>query len=244
MNLGEAQEYLNRSQAEPEVDRPVLGVFGTSSSQGKFTLQLALRRELQQQGYRIGQVGTEHHAELFGMDISFPMGYDSRVELPMQHWPMYLDRRMRQLCCEQKPDLVIVGSQSGTIPYNVDDHRTLTLPSLAFLIGTKPDACILVVNAADEESYVRATITTLESLAQTQVLALAISDQSRTAGERHGRSWVTSSHIEQSDRQGILDKLTRAHHLPAFCMGDVDGVQSLTNLVLSYFGPAQTREAA
>jgi uncharacterized NAD-dependent epimerase/dehydratase family protein len=243
LSIEEAKRVLRMPEAA-RVDRPVLGVFGTSSSQGKFTLQLALRRSLLQEGYRVAQVGTEHHAELFGLDVSFPMGYGSQVDLALQHWPDYLDRRMRQMCSESQPDLIIAGSQSGTVPYDVHDPRTLTLSSLAFLLGTKPDACILVVNATDEDDYVRATIATLESLAQTRVLALAISDQQRSAEVRHGRSWVTTSVPEKVDQQTLLERLSMAHHLPAFCIGEPAGILGLMKLVVSAFSPNQSKWAA
>ena len=37
------------------ISKPVLGVYGTSSAQGKFTLQLELRRKFQENGYKIGR---------------------------------------------------------------------------------------------------------------------------------------------------------------------------------------------
>ncbi len=52
-----------------EVDKPVLGVFGTSSQQGKFTVQLALRRQLMKMNLNLGQIGTEHHSGLFAFSI-------------------------------------------------------------------------------------------------------------------------------------------------------------------------------
>ena len=42
----EVLAILKRGPADPPVAAPVLGVFGTSASQGKFTLQLNLRRQL------------------------------------------------------------------------------------------------------------------------------------------------------------------------------------------------------
>lgn len=53
----------------------VLAVFGTSSKQGKFTLQLLLREKLMKKGYLVGQLGTEPSSLLFGMDECFHFGY-------------------------------------------------------------------------------------------------------------------------------------------------------------------------
>jgi hypothetical protein len=60
-----------------KIGRPVVGIFGTSSKQGKFSLQLGLKKELEAQGYKVGTLGTEPHSLLFGFDSVFPMGYNS-----------------------------------------------------------------------------------------------------------------------------------------------------------------------
>jgi hypothetical protein len=46
------------------IQKPVLGVFGTSSKQGKFTLQLKLKQALTKNGVRINMLASEHHASL------------------------------------------------------------------------------------------------------------------------------------------------------------------------------------
>ena len=112
-------------------------------------MQLILRRRLLQLGYTVGQIGTEHHSALFGMDLTFPMGYASNVLLPLQHYVPYLDYKLRQLSHQKRPDLILVGSQSGTIPYDVHEHCTHSLTCTAFLLGTKPDACILNIKAGN-----------------------------------------------------------------------------------------------
>lgn len=61
--------------------KPVLGVFGTSSRQGKFTLQLILRKHFTELGYVIGQIGTEPTAALFEMDADFHFGYNTNTDI-------------------------------------------------------------------------------------------------------------------------------------------------------------------
>jgi len=50
----EVVQAVRNSKSLPSVDVPVLSVMGASSQQGKFTLQLALRRMLIREGYRVG----------------------------------------------------------------------------------------------------------------------------------------------------------------------------------------------
>ena len=155
---------------------PVLGVFGTSSQQGKFTVQLVLRRLLLQMGYKVGQIGTEHHARLFGMDLAFPIGYASPLSMSYQNYAPYLEAKMRQINCK-RPDIILVGAQSGTIPYDIHESNTHSLSTLAFLLGTKPDACILVVNSIDPDDYILDTLNALRSLGKAPTILLAMSDK-------------------------------------------------------------------
>lgn len=100
-----------------QYNKPILGIFGTSSKQGKFTLQLQLRQELIKAGYRIGQMGTEPTSELFGFDCTFPMGYHSTVEIQNEETVEYLNMQMQNIC-EKEPDIILVGCQSGSTIYD------------------------------------------------------------------------------------------------------------------------------
>ena len=64
-----------------KVNSPVLGIFGTSSVQGKFSLQLKVREKLIERGYQVKQIATEPTGELFGIDYTCPIGYNSSFEL-------------------------------------------------------------------------------------------------------------------------------------------------------------------
>ena len=50
-----------------------------------------------------------------------------------------LDYKMREIN-SRDPDLILIGSQSGTIPYDILEHSTHSVTSFPFLLGTKPDA--------------------------------------------------------------------------------------------------------
>ena len=231
----DVQQALQTEPAYSPVDVPVLGVFGTSSQQGKFTLQLILRRRLLRLGYRVGQIGTEHHAVLFGMDLAFPMGYASNVEMPLQYYVPYLDYKLRQLSQQQKPDLILVGSQSGTIPYDVHEHRTHSLTSTAFLLGTKPDACILVVNSVDADEYIQDTIDALRALAKAPTLLLAMSDQEKHIRAAYGRTFIkprpmTAEHIKRT-----LGRLEDRFGLPAVSILSEKGQQRMVDTVVNHF---------
>lgn len=217
------------------VDVPVVSVMGTSSQQGKFTLQLALRRKLMQAGYRVGQLGTEHHAQLLGMDVVFPMGYASPLKLPLQSYVPYLDYKMRELCQRKKPDIILTGSQSGTVPYDVMEHSTHTMSSLAFLLGVKPDACILVVNSIDVDAYIRDTIDGIRAVCKAPTLILAMGDREKHIRMAYGQSMVTPQKMGRSDIEGHLKRLEDAFQLPAVEILSEVGQQRVVETMIQYF---------
>ena len=240
----EVEALLRRSSRYGAVDIPVLGVFGTSSQQGKFTLQLALRRRLQKAGYAVGQVGTEHHSALFGMDFSFPMGYASPLELPLQWYAPFLDARMREIAHLRKPDIMLVGCQSGTIPYAIEHPSTHTITSLAFLLGTRPDAVVLVVNSIDPEEYVADTIACLRGLAKAPTIALAMSDKEKHIRAAYGRSWITPRQMSAGEIDSNLRRLEDRFGIPAAAILSRAGEGRLVETVVAHFSQDPEQENA
>ncbi len=236
----ELAQAIQNFNGLPPVDVPVLAVMGTSSQQGKFTLQLALRRRLMQKGYKVGQTGTEHHSRLFGMDAAFPMGYASPLKLPFQHYIPYLDYKMREICQRTQPDIILTGSQSGTIPYHVQEHSTHCLSSLAFLLGVKPDACILVVNSIDAKEYIRDTIDGIRAVCKVPTILLAMGDHEKHIRTAYGHSMITPKKMAQSQIDCHLKKLQDSFCVPAIEILSETGQQRLVETVIQYFSKDDT----
>ena len=106
------------------------------------------------------------------LDESFLMGYASPLRIPLHHYPAYLDAKLRASDNEPR-DIILNGSQSGTIPYDMYNPRTYAMGSLGFLLGTRLDACVLVVNSIDAD----------ECLGHARCVALYRQDTSSGAGD-------------------------------------------------------------
>lgn len=235
LSFEEASRTVDGCSSLPEVDVPVLAIVGTSSQQGKFTLQLAFRRRLLELGFRIAQIGTEHHSELFGMDYGFPMGYAPSVRIPTEYYIPFLDAKMREICYQTRPHLILVGTQSGTVPYDVCDKHTLTLPTIAFLMGVKPDACILVVNSVDPEDYIQDTINGIRAFCHAPTLLLATSDFEKGVQARYGRTSIRPRPLTQAEVACKLGQLERSFGLPAICISSAEGIQKAVDVAIDHF---------
>ena len=227
--LTKTYDWRSRSQ------KPVVGMFGTGPQQGKFTTQLALRKQLQKIGYKVGQLGTEHQSALFDFDFTFPNGYDGQrsIQIPMDlHIPL-LNSAMVGI--EQlDPDIIIVGGQSGIIPHNFyEKSQSYTLPSLILLFGTVPDAYILLVNSIDEPEFIQENIRVLESLGKGKVILLVFSDKKKIVNDTV-HTVVSQPLCREEICQTVL-RLESTHCIPATEIISAEGRKKMADVVINFF---------
>jgi uncharacterized NAD-dependent epimerase/dehydratase family protein len=155
------------------IKSPVLGILGTSSQQGKFTLQLHLRRRFLQDSYSIGQLGSEPESLLFGMDHVYPFGFRSTITMDYIKSIEYLNARIADID-KMGNDIIMAGSQTGTWPMLYHHINNYVLDRLCFLLGTKPDAVILCINYHDKPEDIKRVITGIEALVKAKVIACSL----------------------------------------------------------------------
>lgn len=157
-----------------QVPCPVLGVFGTSSKQGKFSLQLKLRRLFLNSKFHLAQIGTEPSSLLFGMEAVYPMGYDGIIPSNSRDAIITLNDLLKN-SVDGDTDIVIVGAQSGSNVYSCQNLSLFPIETFNLLLATQPDAILLCVNVYDSKEYIYRTIRVLENMINTYVIALVIS---------------------------------------------------------------------
>lgn len=239
------REELHKPEPVPEI--PVLGFFGTSQSQGKFTAQIAVRSGLIKRGYRVAQIGTEPHARLFGCDFTFPIGYMSSVHLSLAKFVTFLECLYAALVRRENPEIFLFGSQGAMFSlfpnyprsYTSSDQVGYAVPiemyTVALLAGLKPDALILAVNAIDHPKHVGQTITMAESLSRGKVLCLILSDQKKELRKTYGRTWLKFGRYEAGELEETVRRIEKEHGLPVFVPTLPDHVEHMTDTVIDYF---------
>lgn len=229
---------LQMSQIETEnncmgslykIASPMLGVVGTGKQQGKYNVQLMLRRKLMRDGYSVGQLGTEPTAHLFGMDISWPVGYGSNIN---QGAYMEISCINKELFGLSEKEIIVIGIQSQTIPYDFGNLGFLTLHQENILIASNPDGVILCVNYDDEISYIKRTIAVLKNYYMTEVIAICVYPIHKELYWNINAK--KSSRISKIEEEKIKENL-RETHLPVFINGNEQEMEDLYSRCLAYF---------
>ena len=159
---------------------PVLCVAGTDSAQGKFTLQIMLRKLLKKQNVKVSNFGTEPSSELFGFEGVYTFGYNA--DMPYAGWKniIAVNHTLHQLD-EIPADIIITGLQSRTIAPNAAAFKSYPIRQQEFIVGCSPDAYVLCVNTKDPFNYIKRTIKYLESVFPSKVIALCMNDVSHSS---------------------------------------------------------------
>lgn len=210
--------------------RPVLAVFGTSSKQGKYTLQLLLRKKLIEKGYAIGQLGTEPSSELFGMEGCFHFGYDSEMKL-MRYAAISCLNRILFNISKKNVDLIITGCQSETVLTQEGNLFFYPLPQIEFLYGTLPDAIVLVVNPDDEINVIQRTIMFLESCVWCKVIAIVMFPM---AFETENY-FAPKRHILPYEFESISEGIYEHTGIPVYLLDNDDHMENLIEIIENFF---------
>lgn len=211
---------------------PVLTICGTSSSQGKFTLQQALRLRMEKNGIRVGQVGTEPSAMLYGHDNVCPIGYEGNVRISGYEFISAVNYMLFKTA-EKGNDIIITGTQSSTIPYNYDTLRNIPLYTLEYLMASRPDGVVLCVNAYDEIEYIERTIRAIEGLVDTRIIALALYPLTIDIG--WGEAVGAKRCISSKEKDNFIKNAQKHFDKPTVCVDSEEGYDEIFKYVLEYF---------
>jgi len=179
VTLDELENKKSKNDFTSQMELPSIMILGTSSSQGKFTLMMTLKRLF---GAEAFYIGTEHHSMLFNIDVTFPYGVQAGVKIPIYEYADYLTLAKREANKSKK--IIISCAQSGLIPLTLNDgvNRSYTLATIAFYLGVNPTHVILVFNPHfDEVDFIRSTIEFINSTGITSVKCLAFSDKKKNS---------------------------------------------------------------
>lgn len=213
-----------------KLSSPVLGIIGTSSKQGKFNLQLELRRKFLENGYNVGQLGTEPTSLLFGMDLMYPNGYGTSINLVQNKEVYYLNRELASLI---NRDIIIIGTQSQIIPYSRGNLGFYPFSQHNLLLASEPDVVVLCINPTDEIPYIERILEYLHSYFETSILAFVLYPFLKTYDWSIGSDNLRSLCLEEK----IKTKTTieKEFNIPVYVNGDTEDMKALYEQCICFF---------
>lgn len=214
------------------ITAPVVGILGTSSSQGKFNLQMKLRMYFKKHEYNIGQLGSEPSSLLYGFDEVFHYGYNGTINFPSEKSISIVNSMMHNIDLKN-PDIILVGAQSGTVPYCYNNIQNLPHRTMDFLLGTLPDIVILCVNYDDDFDYIKRSIQLIENLCESRVIALVMYPLKYI--NLWGQINSTKTIISKEDADIKKMELQNDIKLPVMALNDDKDIEKLGELIINYF---------
>ncbi len=215
-----------------KTDKPILSIIGTNSKQGKFTLQLMLRKMLIDLGYNVGQIGTEPSSLLFGMDEIFADGYYGEVALSPQQICSVTNKMIRDIS-QKDVDIIITGCQSGLVAYNDRNIDFIPFNHQIYFESMQPDAIIMCINEYDDCYFVEKTIKAAEGLSNAKVIGLVCFPLSNSKG------WVGTfggkSRISTEREKELKDEFLLKLNQKVYMLDRKNEINDLLNECLNYF---------
>ena len=211
---------------------PVLCVAGTSKHQGKFTLQLQLRKKLKERNYIVGQLGSEPTSQLWGIDEVFPLGYNGITESNVQDILVQTNMLMHKID-EKAPDIILVGSQSNILPRAYYNTGQIPLSQVGYILGANPDAIILCVNLDDDIKMISRFIDGIQGLCNCRVIALGVYPFTYSSGWgiiRNKKSKASNELVAK-----VIQNFESTFNIPAIIVGEKEQEEKLVNSCINFF---------
>lgn len=211
---------------------PVVGVLGTSSKQGKYTLQLHLLKLLKERKYSVGFLATEPSGYLFNADYTFHFGYHANTNLTQRGIIAILNDCLFNIQLNGA-DIIITGCQSATTHYDNSNISRFCIEQYSFLLGSTPDFAILCINSYDEKDYIERTLSCIQSVGSGRVMAIALLPKEvihTVTGLAYSTKFLNND--EMYERKKYFSEVLS---LPVYCIGNDEDMINLCDQIIDYF---------
>ncbi len=210
---------------------PVICVCGTNSKQGKYTLQLYIRYQLIKAGYKVGQIGTEPSALLFGMDEVFHCGYNKHFNLDSSTITTAVNQQIWEIT-NNGAEVIICGTQSGLIAYNNRNTINSALRHQIVFEAMQPDAIIVCINPYDDIVFIKRVINTAEGLSKGKVIGLVCFPVDYS--DQWGHSFMKVQRVSEAKEAMIKQLIKKELNQDVYMLDKNEELDLLINRCIGY----------
>ncbi|RGF50593.1 DUF1611 domain-containing protein [Eubacterium sp. AF36-5BH] len=210
--------------------KPVIGVFGTTSQIGKFTMQLRMKEIFEKRKIKVFHLSTEHQAYLLGADVVLPDGYDSieNANISYNDKMKFLRKAITYSEINSDCDMVLEGTQAGILPSEL--YMWDFMFNGSFLDATKPDLGVLAVNPLGNKEIIRDTIDVLRAGFRCKTIALTFPDKLYKKN-KYGIS--VKSKISFEEQVEIARKMSEEFGVMSGCIMDDEFVKEVVDEIIT-----------
>ncbi len=124
-----------------DINVPVIFIMSIASRTNKFDIQLTLKRDLGEMGYRTSIIGSKNHGEVFGMH-NFPnFMFDDQIKESKKI--LMFNRLVKEIEKNENPDAIIIGVPEGIMPIGKVLNNNFGIIPYLVCNAVKPDTTIL-----------------------------------------------------------------------------------------------------
>lgn len=143
-------EKLDAISEEQKLEVPVIFVAGVTPYTEKFHVQLALRKRLLDNGYKVSLIGSKEYSGLFGFHsfplfMSEPMDNTERILL-FRKYVKYIEQ-------QEQPDIIVVGIPGGIMGVNRKHHFDFGMTAYMVSQAVEPD--YVIMNMLYGQEYIK-----------------------------------------------------------------------------------------
>ncbi|MDO5540402.1 MAG: TIGR04066 family peptide maturation system protein [Eubacteriales bacterium] len=123
------------------INTPVLAVYGLETGVDKLAVQIALRRQFMDMGYKVASVASRLDSDLLGM-YSIP-GFMFSNRYSESEKIIKYNHFIKAVECRERPDLIIVGIPGGVFPFNEIDDNNFGILAYEISFAVSCDAAVM-----------------------------------------------------------------------------------------------------
>ncbi len=135
------QEIYERGKFLYDISKPVIFVFGSGERTNKFEIQLSLRENIMNMGYKISQMGTRGYCELLGFHSMPSFMFDNSVSETDRI--ILFNHYVKNVEMKESPDVIIIGVPGAIMALNNNINNGFGILAYEMCLAVTPDSSVL-----------------------------------------------------------------------------------------------------
>jgi peptide maturation system protein (TIGR04066 family) len=135
------REIYERGKFLYDISTPVIFVFGLGERTNKFEIQLSLRENIMNMGYKVSQIGTRGYCELLGFHSMPCFMFDNSVSETDRI--VLFNHYVKNVEMKESPDVIIIGVPGAIMALNNSIINEFGILAYEMCLAVTPDSSVL-----------------------------------------------------------------------------------------------------